>query len=294
MTNLFKSVHSSNPTNSQAQADDPASKTLTSARALTATRSKNTNSPLSNDSTSDLLTKLPAARPSLAINLINCATTIEYSRTKRDHVFKIISEEGCQYLLQAIDRQDMLSWVKAITDAAKEGAARRFTVLVEDARKEMIIQNSERSSNSATDVISTENSQTPKERSSVFGIELSLLMKREDGSYSLPVLIEKCLREVEERGLYEVGIYRISGMASAIEQLRQSFNKDSEAVDLSSEEWRDINVISGVLKQWLRELPEPVLTFDLYHDFISAAGRTSNDVFCFYRSLFVCFSGGRL
>jgi hypothetical protein len=39
-----------------------------------------------------------------------------------------------------------------------------------------------------------------------------------------------------------------------------------------SEEWSaDINVVSGALKLWFRELPEPLLTYGLYHQFIEAA-----------------------
>lgn len=39
-----------------------------------------------------------------------------------------------------------------------------------------------------------------------------------------------------------------------------------------SPEWTsDINVVSGALKLWLRELPEPLLTYGLYNDFIEAA-----------------------
>lgn len=39
-----------------------------------------------------------------------------------------------------------------------------------------------------------------------------------------------------------------------------------------SEQWSaDINVVSGALKLWFRELPEPLLTFHLYHQFIEAA-----------------------
>jgi hypothetical protein len=47
---------------------------------------------------------------------------------------------------------------------------------------------------------------------------------------------------------------------------------DVEAVDVQSPEWSsDINVVSGALKLWFRELPEPVLTFGLYDAFIEAA-----------------------
>lgn len=39
-----------------------------------------------------------------------------------------------------------------------------------------------------------------------------------------------------------------------------------------SDEWSaDINVVSGALKLWFRELPEPLLTYGLYHQFIEAA-----------------------
>jgi hypothetical protein len=47
---------------------------------------------------------------------------------------------------------------------------------------------------------------------------------------------------------------------------------DVEAVDVHSSEWSsDINVVSGALKLWFRELPEPLLTFGLYDAFIEAA-----------------------
>jgi hypothetical protein len=51
---------------------------------------------------------------------------------------------------------------------------------------------------------------------------------------------------------------------------------DVEAVDVQSPEWSsDINVVSGALKLWFRELPEPVLTFGLYDAFIEAARKST-------------------
>ncbi|ORY05870.1 RhoGAP-domain-containing protein [Basidiobolus meristosporus CBS 931.73] len=226
------------------------------------------------------LSKAPTVKPSLAINLIDSTISVEHSHAKRDHVFKVESEEGCQYYLQAIDRQDMMDWVQAISDAAKEAAARRITVLVEDAQKEIIEQ--ERASNrvSATGAGAGDGkSKIETELSSVFGVNLEKMMKNTDGSdgYTVPILVSKCLSEVESRGLCEVGIYRLSGMMSSIERLRQEFNRNAEAVDLSDEEWSDINIVSGLLKQWLRELPEPLLSFELYEDFISAVGVVDYD-----------------
>lgn len=44
-----------------------------------------------------------------------------------------------------------------------------------------------------------------------------------------------------------------------------------------SDDWSaDINVVSGALKLWFRELPEPLLTYGLYHLFIDAARKFSD------------------
>ena len=53
------------------------------------------------------------------------------------------------------------------------------------------------------------------------------------------------------------------------------------SVDLDSGEWAaDINNVASVLKLWFRELPEPLMTWDLYPSFIEAAREY---LFCFVR-----------
>ncbi|XP_035827402.1 rho GTPase-activating protein 45 isoform X1 [Aplysia californica] len=85
---------------------------------------------------------------------------------------------------------------------------------------------------------------------------------------TVPPIVSKCLMEIERRGVMIKGIYRVSGVKSRVEQLCQKFDIDPEAVDLT-----DIppNIISNVLKLYLRQLPEPLLTFRLYSDFIHTA-----------------------
>ncbi|KAJ1928750.1 hypothetical protein FBU59_007103, partial [Linderina macrospora] len=101
-----------------------------------------------------------------------------------------------------------------------------------------------------------------------FGIDLAKLMP---DPKVVPVAVDKCLSEIERRGLEEVGIYRVSGAAADVSRLRQLFNFAPEAVDLSADEFYDINVVSGVMKQFLRELPEPLMTYNLYDGFVNAA-----------------------
>lgn len=40
---------------------------------------------------------------------------------------------------------------------------------------------------------------------------------------SVPFIVTRCVREVERRGMQEVGIYRVSGLASDITKLKKSF-----------------------------------------------------------------------
>ncbi|XP_007489818.1 unconventional myosin-IXb isoform X4 [Monodelphis domestica] len=84
---------------------------------------------------------------------------------------------------------------------------------------------------------------------------------------SVPVVLEKLLEHVEMHGLYTEGIYRKSGAANRMRELKQSLQTDPNSVKLEN---YPIHAITGVLKLWLRELPEPLMTFAQYSDFLRA------------------------
>ncbi|TFK60437.1 RhoGAP-domain-containing protein [Pluteus cervinus] len=108
-----------------------------------------------------------------------------------------------------------------------------------------------------------------------FGVDLADQMAR-DG-VDLPPIVEKCCQAIEKYGLTSQGIYRLSGTTSKVANLRQRLDKDLDSVDLDNPEWSsDINNVSSVLKMWLRELPDPLLTFNLHQGFIEAA-KIDND-----------------
>ncbi|NWZ88338.1 SYDE1 protein, partial [Poecile atricapillus] len=93
----------------------------------------------------------------------------------------------------------------------------------------------------------------------VFGVELSQLVAREGHPGQVPLLVLKCLAEIERRGLAVVGLYRLCGSAAAKKELRDAFERDSAAVALSERLCPDINVVTGILKDFLRELPSPLV-----------------------------------
>ncbi|XP_051893630.1 unconventional myosin-IXb isoform X3 [Pristis pectinata] len=97
-----------------------------------------------------------------------------------------------------------------------------------------------------------------------FGVQVCALT---DENQTLPVVMEKLLEYVEMHGLFTEGIYRKSGAANKMKELRQQLEEDPGSVHL---EKYHIHAITGVLKLWLRELPVPLMTFVLYGDFLRA------------------------
>uniref|UniRef100_A0A8B9G6J7 Synapse defective Rho GTPase homolog 1 n=1 Tax=Amazona collaria TaxID=241587 RepID=A0A8B9G6J7_9PSIT len=107
----------------------------------------------------------------------------------------------------------------------------------------------------------------------VFGVELSKLVEREKTATKVPLIIQKCVAEIEKRGLKVVGLYRLCGSAAVKKELRDAFERDSAAVTLSEHLYPDINVITGILKDYLRELPTPLITPALHHVVLEAMAK---------------------
>ncbi|KAF3830664.1 hypothetical protein GH733_004483, partial [Mirounga leonina] len=99
-----------------------------------------------------------------------------------------------------------------------------------------------------------------------FGVELSRLTSEER---TVPLVVEKLISYIEMHGLYTEGIYRKSGSTNKIKELRQGLDTDAESVNLDD---YNIHVIASVFKQWLRDLPNPLMTFELYEEFLRAMG----------------------
>uniref|UniRef100_A0A452IA58 Uncharacterized protein n=1 Tax=Gopherus agassizii TaxID=38772 RepID=A0A452IA58_9SAUR len=106
----------------------------------------------------------------------------------------------------------------------------------------------------------------PELSSRQFGVELSRLTNEER---AVPLVVEKLINYIEMHGLYTEGIYRKSGSTNKIKELRQGLDTDIDNVNLDD---YNIHVIASVFKQWLRDLPNPLMTFELYEEFLRAMG----------------------
>ncbi|CAL4085786.1 unnamed protein product, partial [Meganyctiphanes norvegica] len=105
-----------------------------------------------------------------------------------------------------------------------------------------------------------------KER--VFGCDLGEHLL--NSGHEIPMVLRCCAEFIESHGIID-GIYRLSGITSNIQKLRNTFDED-RVPDLYTDESivQDIHCVSSVLKMYFRELPNPLLTYQLYDKFVAA------------------------
>ncbi|XP_069805202.1 rho GTPase-activating protein 32 isoform X3 [Dendropsophus ebraccatus] len=111
-------------------------------------------------------------------------------------------------------------------------------------------------------------------RERVFGCDLGehLLNSGQD----VPQVLRSCTEFIEKHGIVD-GIYRLSGIASNIQKLRHEF--DSEQIpDLTKDVYiQDIHCVGSLCKLYFRELPNPLLTYQLYEKFSDAVSAATDE-----------------
>ncbi|XP_029912813.1 rho GTPase-activating protein 23 isoform X3 [Myripristis murdjan] len=243
------------------------------------------------------------------ISIRGCLVDIAYSETKRKHALRLTTQDFCEYLLQAEDREDMLEWIKVIrenskTDSEEFGFSRQALISkkLNDYRKQSPTGSKPDSSprvprmkppfllakmeNPAGAPRSPkpdgkDESSPPK---SPWGINIIKKSKKagpkafgvrleecQPGANNkfIPMIVEICCGLVEEMGLEYTGIYRVPGNNAMVSTLQDQLNKGVD-INPTEEKWQDLNVVSSLLKSFFRKLPEPLFTDDKYNDFIDA------------------------
>ncbi|XP_060717115.1 rho GTPase-activating protein 23 isoform X6 [Tachysurus vachellii] len=243
------------------------------------------------------------------ISIRGCLIDIAYSETKRKHTLRLTTQDFCEYLLQAEDRDDMLSWIRIIrenskTDNEELGFSRQALInkKLNDYRKQSVtgtkpdtsprvhrmmqpfLLSKTDSSSGATRSLKTESKEESSPPKATWSINIMKKGKKagpkafgvrlEDclsgaNNKFVPLIVETCCSLVEEMGLEYTGIYRVPGNNAMVSTLQDQLNKGME-INTAEERWQDLNVISSLLKSFFRKLPEPLFTDDKYNDFIYA------------------------
>ncbi|XP_054481625.1 rho GTPase-activating protein 32 isoform X2 [Anoplopoma fimbria] len=111
-------------------------------------------------------------------------------------------------------------------------------------------------------------------RERVFGCDLGEHLL--NSGHDVPQVLKSCTEFIEKHGVVD-GIYRLSGIASNIQKLRHEF--DSEQIpDLTKDVYiQDIHCVGSLCKLYFRELPNPLLTYQLYEKFSDAVSAATDE-----------------
>ncbi|XP_029104448.1 rho GTPase-activating protein 22 isoform X1 [Scleropages formosus] len=115
-----------------------------------------------------------------------------------------------------------------------------------------------------------------EESRGIFGqrLEDTVRYERKFGPRLAPLLVEQCVDFIRERGLHEEGLFRMPGQANLVKDLQEAFDcGDKPLFDSNT----DVHTVASLLKLYLRELPEPVVPFAKYDDFLTCAQLLAKD-----------------
>ncbi|KAG9349305.1 hypothetical protein JZ751_027748 [Albula glossodonta] len=82
----------------------------------------------------------------------------------------------------------------------------------------------------------------------------------------VPRLVDSCCQHLEKYGLQTVGIFRVGSSKKRVRQLREEFDR---GVDVILDEEHSVHDVAALLKEFLRDMPDPLLTKELYTAFIN-------------------------
>ncbi|KAF0031590.1 hypothetical protein F2P81_016145 [Scophthalmus maximus] len=110
----------------------------------------------------------------------------------------------------------------------------------------------------------------------IFGqkLEETVRYERRFGNKLAPMLVEQCVDFIRQWGLQEEGLFRLPGQANLVKELQDAFDcGEKPSFDCNT----DVHTVASLLKLYLRELPEPVIPFHKYDEFLASAKLLGKD-----------------
>jgi hypothetical protein len=103
----------------------------------------------------------------------------------------------------------------------------------------------------------------------MFGMPYDEIIRRDNPAGGIPPFLSSALDFLETKGLDTQGIFRVSPPKSALDELKKKIDQ-GKPVDWNIID--DVHTVTGTFKLFLRELPQPLLTFELYSEFVGVGG----------------------
>ncbi|GAB5357466.1 hypothetical protein AAMO2058_000377100 [Amorphochlora amoebiformis] len=116
-------------------------------------------------------------------------------------------------------------------------------------------------------------SQVEQKNVSAFGSRLSKVLKSTQNSF-VPKVVWECVEYIRKCGMTTEGVFRKPGLHERIVELKKAFDHDIPVTFQPN----DVHPAAGCLKQWLRELPEPLVPFQYYTLFLDNASSSAEEL----------------
>ncbi|CAF0829049.1 unnamed protein product [Adineta ricciae] len=101
-----------------------------------------------------------------------------------------------------------------------------------------------------------------------FHVSLQHVLDNEPGE-TVPLVLRQTTEYIKNNGLNEPGIFRRAALVSLIKQVQEKYN---EGQPVLFEQYGDVHLAACVLKTFLRDLSEPLLTYGLYPEILGLSG----------------------
>ncbi|KAH0544900.1 hypothetical protein FGG08_000980 [Glutinoglossum americanum] len=168
-------------------------------------------------------------RPLTSINLVQCNLVACPKDTRKQYIWYVQPKaKNTVFKIQSTDPAAMESFLRVIEGLRRKPATEGKELFVDPRRR-------------------------PEP---LFGIPLAVLCARD--RKPIPIEIDRLIYEIEKRGLDSEGLYRLSGSLASIRALRSMYDA-GEPINFDDDRWADTNILTGLLKMWMRELPEPIV-----------------------------------
>ena len=103
----------------------------------------------------------------------------------------------------------------------------------------------------------------------MFGAPLAETVKKENSEDGIPLVVKRTITFIEEHYITQDGLFRVAGSKNETDVLKEVFDQGGENAENISFKEKNVHSLGDLLKSYLRSLPEPLLSYEVYDPLVN-------------------------